>query len=675
MARPDNKSPRTSRWSRIRIAVLLALVPGLLGLAFLHWPWTAGLEERYGLDLLFKLRGPVSPPPGVCVVAIDDASYLEYGFDRKAPWPRALHGELVQILTREGATAVAFDVLFEGAGDVAGDSRFELGLFDAGNVVLGSTVERTDDPRFREARRIEPHPPFAETAAAVAEVELPPDNDGVIRWTWLTLEGRPSLALGAYEVATGDPSFRDEQGTRLISYYGPPRTIQTVSLYQALDPEQYLPPDFFRDRIVFVGASQVAAVSVSEVKDSFPTPFSGGEVGFTYGVEIHASVTANLLDGREIRVLPPALETLLLLVLALLASLTFIYLRPVIGIVALVVLEVSAWLAAYGAFTGAELWIPVVIPGVVQLPAAYVMSLVWYYLTTVRERESIRRAFGFYLSPEMIRRIAESPDSLRLGGEEVVGTAVFTDIAGFTSVAETMTAPETASMLNEYFSETTSRIFDTGGTLIKFIGDAVFAIWGAPVSMDDHATQACRAAVSMGLAQQQLGDRPAGRLVTRIGIHTGPMLVGNLGSSQRFDYTAIGDTINLAARLESLNKTMGTRTLVSGETIDQTDGTFAVRHLGRVRVVGRAEPVTLYELLGLDGEHGEIAPEIVQQFERAVQDFSSRRFDDAAAGFREVRERCGGQDGPSDLYLKMVGQLDAEPPDDNWDGVITFATK
>jgi adenylate cyclase len=489
------------------------------------------------------------------------------------------------------------------------------------------------------------------------------------------LDGRPSLALGAYEVATKDDSFRDERETRLINYYGPPRTIPTVSLYQALQPERFLPPDYFRDRIVFVGASQVAAVNVSEVKDSFPTPFSGGEVGFTYGVEIHASVTANLLEQRSVDVLSPSLEALMLLVLALLASLTFIYLRPALGILALVVLEIAAWLVAYGAFTQAELWVPAVIPSVVQLPVAYVMSLVWYYLTTVRERESIRRAFGFYLSPEMIRRIAESPDSLRLGGEEIVGTAIFTDIAGFTSVAEKMTPPETASMLNAYFSETTRRIFDTGGTLIKFIGDAVFAIWGAPVPMNDHATQACRAAVSMGEAQQRLGDGAAGRLVTRIGVHTGPMLVGNLGSSQRFDYTAIGDTINLAARLESLNKSMGTRVLVSGETIDQTDGSLAVRRLGRVRVVGRAEPVLLYELLGLSGEVTRPDQETVQRFERAIEDFGSRRFDDAAAGFREVRERCGGEDGPSELYLKTIEQLEIEPPDDDWDGVINVATK
>jgi adenylate cyclase len=675
MASPETHTAPRNRWKKTRVAVLLSLVPGLLGLAVLHWPVTAGLEQRYGLDLLFKLRGPVAPPPGVCVVAIDNASYLELGFDVLDPWPRALHGELVRALARQGALATAFDVLFEKPHDVAGDTQLELGLFDAGNVVLGTSVERVDDPRFREFRRIDPYEPFAETAAAVGEVRLPPDNDGVIRRGWLVLDGRPSLGLAAYEVATGDTSYREERQARLINYYGPPRTIPTVSLYQALEAEKFLPPDFFRDKIVFVGASQVASVNVAEAKDSFPTPFSGGEVGFTYGVEIHASIAANLLERRGVDVLPPALETAMLLVLALLASLTFFYLRPTAGIAALVVLEVVAWLVAYVCFSRADLWVPAVIPGIVQLPAAYVMSLVWYYLTTVREREKIRRAFGFYLSPEMIRRIAESPDSLRLGGEEIVGTAVFTDIAGFTSVAEKMTAPETASMLNEYFSETTRQIFDTRGTLIKFIGDAVFAIWGAPIPMDDHATQACRTAVSMSRAGRRLGDTPAGRLVTRVGVHTGSMLVGNLGSTQRFDYTAIGDTVNLAARLESLNKSMGTTALVSGETIQQTDGTLVVRRLGRVRVVGRSEPVELYELLGLAGEPTRLDADTIACFERAVEDFGARSFESAAEGFRQVRQRCEGADGPSELYLQTIARLEHEPPDDDWDGVITFATK
>lgn len=656
-----------------RAALLVAVLPAVLGVAFVHWPLVASLERSYGLDLLFKLRGTQPAPAGVAVVAIDDASFFERGLDPLEPWPRGLYGELVTRLAEQGAAATAFDVLFETPRDPEQDVAFELGLFEAGNVVLGATVERVTDPRFRQARLIEPHAPFAEAAAAVAEVELPTDHDGVIRETWLVPEERPSLALAGYRLATGDTSFDGAHESRLIDYYGPPRTIPTVSLYQALDPEQYLPEGFFRDRIVFVGASQVAAVSAAEVKDSFPTPFTGGETGLTAGVEIHATIAANLLEGRRVD-RPPALgEAALLIGLALAAALTFVWLRPPAGGLALVVLFVGVWVAGSLAFSRLGLWLPVVVPATVQLPVAYGGSLVWYYLTTVREREKIRRAFSFYLSPEMIRKIQESPGELRLGGEEIVGTAVFTDIKGFTSIAESMSATETASMLNDYFSDVTQKLFDSGGTLIKYIGDAVFAIWGAPVRMDDHATRACLAAVAMG-GERERSTGPE-RLVTRVGVHTGPMLVGNLGSSQRFDYTAIGDTVNLAARLESLNKATGTRVLASGETIAGTDGELVTRYLGRARVAGRFVPVALYELLGTRGEATRPDAESIALFEKAVEAFTEGRFAEAKAGFAETRRRCGGADGPSELYLGLLDELGAGPPPADWDGVINFTTK
>jgi adenylate cyclase len=341
----------------------------------------------------------------------------------------------------------------------------------------------------------------------------------------------------------------------------------------------------------------------------------------------------------------------------------------------MLLLQAGVWFLGYQAFTRSGLWMPLVIPTLAQLPVAYATSVVWYYLTTVREREKIRRAFSFYLSPDMIKKISESSETLSLGGEEVVGTAVFTDIQGFTAIAEQMTPAETASMLNTYFSEITGKLFDTGGTLIKYIGDAVFAIWGAPVKMDDHAAQACRAAVSMAREQPASVANSAQVLITRVGVHSGPMLVGNLGSSQRFDYTAIGDTINLAARLESLNKSMGTRALVSGETLARAGGGLIVRNLGRVRVAGRDDPIELHELLGLEGEETRLDATTIARFEAAVGAYAAARFDAAASGFREVNSLCGGQDGPSRLYLERIEQAESSPPTGDWDGVINFTKK
>jgi len=668
------------RTTRIRAAVLLALIPGLLGLGLLIWPPTSILETK-GLDLLFLLRGARPVPPDICVVAIDEDSFAIREVDPAGVWPRRLHGELVRVLARAGARAVAFDVLFDRAGDPEQDAAFQAGLAEAGNVVLGLTVEQIEDPRFRQMRLIGPIDPLAEAAAEVGDVSLMEDRDGVIRSAWLLHDGRPSLALAAYEVAKGGASARQHgsphgpHGPHLIDYYGPSRTVPTVSLYQALEPDEYLPPGFFKDKIVFVGASLVAAAVPAEAKDSFRTPFRGGTRGNTFGVEIHATVAANLLEGRRIMPAPLLLAAVMLLVVPVLVTVVFLYLRPVGAAFALIGLELIPVGAAYLAFVGQEIWLPLVIPAVVQLPVAYVTSVIWYYLTTVREREKIRKAFAFYLSPNMIRRIAESPGQLNLGGEEIVGTAMFTDIKGFTSIAESMTAPETAALLNDYFSVATGHVFDTGGTLIKYIGDAIFAIWGAPLPMADHAAAACRAAVGMTRLERSLGDRPAGRLVTRIGVHTGSMLVGNLGSSQRFDYTAIGDTVNLASRLEGINKTFGTRALASDETMAATDGSLVSRLIGRIQVVGREKPVAVHELLGLAGEATTPDAGGIERFAQALNDYRACQFREAAAGFEEVRRRCGGQDGPSELYLSLIAGFEAEPPPAGWDGVIRLTSK
>jgi adenylate cyclase len=661
---------------KLRSGLLLALIPGLLGVGLTFWPRGVTLEKAGGLDQLFQLRGPRVPPDSVRVVAIDDDSYGVLELDPTSRWPRVRHADLMRVLKAEGAKAVAFDVLLLGAGDdLEGDEALRSALADTGIGVLGSSTVVTEDPMFRQAQHEEPFEPFAQAAAAVADVNLPTDSDGVLRYAWPARDGHPGLALAAYELVTGDTSQRTDEA-RWLDYYGPARSIKTVSIYQALDPAQYLPPGFFKDKIVFVGLSMDAAVAVKAAKDAFLTPFRGAQGSTTFGVEIHATLAANLIEHRQIGLLDRRVEIALLLLLPLMACLIFMYLRPLAAGGALLVMIVATWVLGYVAFSRSNIWLPTVIPSAIQLPLSYGLSLLWYYLTTVRDREKIKRAFGVYLAPEMVRRIAEDPEAVNLGGQEIVGTAMFTDLKGFTSIAEGKTAPETAALLNAYFSEATTHVFDAGGTLIKYIGDAVFAIWGAPIRRDDHATQACVAALALARAQDAAAnpDSPVAQLVTRIGVHTGPMLVGNLGSAQRFDYTAIGDAVNLASRIEGLNKTFGTLALASGEAIAATDGRFVTRSLGRVRVVGRTEPVVLHELVATQDEPAPAAADVHAAFGRGLAEFGAGRFEEAATHFVTALTLSGGADGPSILFQNLAQKAIANPPED-WDGVVVIESK
>ena len=216
---------------------------------------------------------------------------------------------------------------------------------------------------------------------------------------------------------------------------------------------------------MLVGVTEEAAAT-DTAKDAFPTPYTSGAAGTTYGVEIHATLAGNLLEGRRIRLLPDWMEIALLLLLSVAASLTFMLLRPQWGGMVFLILLPLPVLVGWLAFAQRGIWMPVTIPTVIQLPLAYGLSLLWYYLTTVKDRERIKRAFGHYLAPEMVAQLAEDPDRVNLGGEEIVATAMFTDLAGFTSIAEKKTAPETVHMLNEYFSDATRHVFEFQGTLV-----------------------------------------------------------------------------------------------------------------------------------------------------------------------------------------------------------------
>jgi serine/threonine protein kinase len=326
------------------------------------------LELRYYDFLLAAVRGPLPPPPDVAIVAIDRESYSKIGLDPSVMWPRHLYAELVRTLKREGVRTIAFDMLFESARDPAGDSALSKAIADAGNVVLGAVSNEVLVSHSIRSTQIEPFGPLAAAAASVGDLDLLVDVDGVIRGARLVHQGRPSLSLAAYEVATGDRSFHDER-VRFIDFSGPARTLRTISFYQALDPDRYLPPGFFRGKIVFVGAFEPAGLG------TFGTPFQSGGASATPEVEIHATILGSLLRGGFVEGAGPIEEWLIIAVAAVTAFGLGVSPCPLrLGILVLLGGVIGYGAIGFLAFVQLKHWLPMLGP-LAMMPSAFALGL------------------------------------------------------------------------------------------------------------------------------------------------------------------------------------------------------------------------------------------------------------------------------------------------------------
>jgi len=288
-----------------------------------------------------------------------------------------------------------------------------------------------------------------------------------------------------------------------------------------------------------------------------------------------------------------------------------------------------------------------------------------------RRRRELRNAFGFYLSPQMADKIANSDFDLQPGGEIVEATVLFTDLENFTTLSEDLDPSEVSAILIAYFEQTTRCILEKKGTIIKYVGDAVMAAWGAPIAESAHAMSAVEAACDLrALTQIEVHGR---QLRTRVGINSGKVLAGNLGSSFRFDYTMIGDTTNFASRLESLNKYLGTQILISEAVREQLNSKFSTRRLGEFRVAGKAHSVIIHELLGRASAHSEERAWI-EAFEAGLDAFRVGKFSDAAELMNRVGQLRGGSDGPAAFYLRKIAILRGQDLK-NWNGIIELSEK
>jgi adenylate cyclase len=462
---------------------------------------------------------------------------------------------------------------------------------------------------------------------------------------------------------------RETLGPHWVNYYGPRDSFSSVNIAQALDPNG-APPNYFKDKIVLVGG-RTAVGSLAVGRDEFVTPYSRSNHQFSPGLEVHATILLNLLRGEWLTRMSVTNEIGLIVLIGLIAG-SLASMRPVLAAFTAVVISIGIACCACMLVWHEQTWFAWFIPAAIQTPFGLAWAVSSQYLLESRRRKELRKAFGFYLSPQMADKIADSDFDLRPGGKIVDVTVIFTDLENFTTLSEDLDPAEVSTILIAYFEQTTRCVLENKGTIIKYVGDAVMAAWGAPIDEPAHAIRAAEAACDLRcLSEMEVRGK---KLRTRIGVNSGKVLAGNLGSSFRFDYTMIGDTTNFASRLESLNKYLSTQVLISDAVRKQLGDKFLTRRLGEFRVAGKTKSVLIHELLcRCEAQTGEQA--WIEVFEAGLDVFRAGDFSKATDLMNRTRQLRGGSDGPAEFYLRKISKLVGQDPGETWSGVVELSEK
>jgi adenylate cyclase len=540
---------------------------------------------------------PVTPEADdVVVVAIDESSFAQYG---QWPWSRGRHAELVRSLRAAGARTIVLDLIFaEPSADAGADRALALAM--GPDVVLAADWVVTEESSVALKQFVAPLQILTAHGAREGLAGVMPDTDGVLRRIPQRPSGAPEvdmLAVRALKTAYGDAAVPAVPNDALIQYFGPARSYPTVSYYQALEAETMLPPGIFKDRVVFVGFGQKAAADVTHPQaDSFATAYTILTGTLTFGAEIHATVFDNLRHGLWIRPAPEAISWLGALLVALLTSQVLRHFHPIRSVIWTVVGLAAILLSSYALLRWGRYWVSPVLPaGTLILVAVSRTAL--SFLQERARRRWVTNAFGHYVSPDMVAQLLENPDRLKLGGETRELTFLFCDLRGFTPISESMQSnPEALThLVNRIMTALTDCVQAERGTVDKFIGDCLMAFWNAPLDEPDHALRAVRAGIAMARQIERLSVELEGeglpRIAVGVGINTGRCVVGNMGSARNFNYTALGDAVNLAARLESASKELGVTIVIGPETARQVGDRLPLRSLGSIKVKGKQDAI------------------------------------------------------------------------------------
>lgn len=716
--------------SKKRIAPLLLIAIGAFVFSFILMlikPIQI-VELKYS-DQLFEWRGPldVSHSPIVMVAMSDDA---DGEIPEKYPWPTNIYARLIDNLNQAGAKVIAFDVVFDNPDmyDLRNDTLFAEALKKHGNVILAGEI-RAERTTFSD--QIEPVFPTpvltVNNPNQVSFVRVHPGLDGAVRsysfgenylnknYYLLGLEtirvfdnipyeeidpvgpnpGSDYFKLGPYSI------LKDRPNSFIINYYGPEGTFEEISLEEVIDDASYttvfeselefdvntfddpdtglLQSGIFEDKIVIVGSTMPL------LKDFYPTPFANAGNNDRPGFQIHANAIQTILDGNYIKRFRGWYTLLIMFFFCFGITLVNRNYHATWGIAVSVLLGLGYFGITYWAFIQQNLLM--IISGPLLSVFITQVGMVSYeYYTEQKEKRRIKGMFASYVSPELVNQMVESGEEPQLGGEEKHMTAFFSDIVSFSTFSEQLEAKELVKLINEYLNAMTNILNERGGTLDKYIGDAIVAFFGAPVYLEDHALQAC---ISSQLMQKELAllrekwkkdgwPEIVVNMHHRMGMNTGIMVTGNMGSIRRFNYTMMGDNVNLAARCESGAKQYGVFTMVTESTKEeavQYGDDCIFRLLDNIVVKGRTKPVKVYEIADLREDVSQQLLDCIGLYEEGMESYFNQDWKEAIAKFKQSKELEKYEVNPSGIFIERCQMMKKDPPEVDWNGVFVMTSK
>ncbi len=679
--------------------------------------------ESSSLDFRFK-HFPIEEraDSSIVLVAIDDQS-LEFANNNGTfwPWPREFYAFVTDYLTQCGAKQVIFDIQFNeddyNRGDIdsaESDRAFAQSMEHNGEVILSGqalldkkdTWIHRDLPELKIAGLPHDYPSpyqslslpiekFRSKASAFGLINIIPDNDGVVRRVPLIYQiaGKPypqiSLIAWVKQIDADSICLADshlkvsgsnipliDSYNYLINWYGkgdvdgvfkyiPFSALVQSAAALAYNHEPAIEKSFFKDKIIIIGATAPGLLDLKTSPTSKVVP----------GMEIWATVLSNLKNSDFITIEADYYIYLIILILVMLIILIFNYQKTLYAHLELVLVIIFIHFLLYYFWSENRLYLPWFI-FVITIIFTYIIILLVNYLSEGREKLKLKRIFSRYVHPDLVDILVNSSDDFEMGGREVEATVLFSDIYNFTNYSESMKAKDLVTELNNYFEKFTEIILSNHGMLDKFTGDGLMALFGSPLIRIDHANLACKVALAHKKYSDSLPDEDINshfHKKTRIGINTGLVVIGNIGSSQRSDYTAIGDAVNLSARLESVNKIFKTSIIIGEVTWAHVHENYICRELDRLKVKGKDKPTRIYELICEKKELTEKITYLISQYEKGLKLYQEAKFLEASLIFEDLYN-SEYQDYPACMMLERCNFLIKNPPE-RWDGIFTLTVK